>query len=343
MNKKVLKVINGEKLSPPPIWMMRQAGRYLPEYRHVREAAGNFLNLCYTPILAAEATLQPMRRFNLDAAILFSDILLVPHALGRDLRFEENHGPIMTPLTASDIRKLDITHAIERLSAPFETIERVKAKLNDETTLIGFSGAPWTVATYMIAGHATFNQAPARLFSYSHPKAMKSLLECLADVSADYLLKQISAGVDAIQIFDSLAYFLDETSFEAMCIQPMQRMVKRIKQIHPKIPIIGFPRGAGIFYKDYAKKTGITALGLDCSVPLFFAKQLQKDLPVQGNLDPIRLAAGGDALDCGIDAILNSLGNGPLIFNLGHGIIPSTPIRHIEQMIKRVQENKINT
>ncbi|RCL02380.1 MAG: uroporphyrinogen decarboxylase [Candidatus Tokpelaia sp. JSC189] len=342
MDTKLVKVIKGESLFPPPIWMMRQAGRYLPEYKHTRETAGSFLKLCYTPVLAAEVTLQPIRRFGFDAAILFSDILVVPHALGRDLRFEENQGPVMTPLTEKDIEKLDVINVIERLSPSFETIERVRSKLDDKISLIGFCGAPWTVATYMIAGHGTFDQASARLFSYFHPQAMNSLLECLIDVSVDYLLKQINAGADVIQIFDSWAGALDNISFERMCIQPVQRMVKKIRQIYPEIPIIGFPRGANLFYKDYAEKTGITALGLDWSVPLFFAERLQKDFPVQGNLDPMRLVAGGDALDCGVDAILAKLGKGPLIFNLGHGIIPNTPIKHVEQMIKRVRRNQIN-
>jgi len=342
MDKKLLKVIRGETLSPPPIWMMRQAGRYLPEYRQTRKTAGSFLDLCYTPALAADVTLQPIRRFGFDAAILFSDILVVPHALGRDLRFEENRGPVMTPVTERDIAKLDVTDVTGRLAASFETIERVKTELDDKTALIGFCGAPWTVATYMIAGHGTSDQAPARLFSYSHPQAMKSLLDCLADVSADYLIGQINAGADVVQIFDSWAGVLDEISFEAMCVQPVRRMVERIRQVHPATPIIGFPRGAGVLYRNYAKKTGVTALGLDWSVPLSFAAELQKDGAVQGNLDPVRLVAGGSALDQGVDAILAGLGNGPLVFNLGHGIAPETPVKHVEQMIKRVRGNQTN-
>jgi len=342
MNKKLLRTIEGEKLSSPPLWMMRQAGRYLPEYRQIRKTAGSFLNLCYSPALAAEVTLQPVHRFGFDAAILFSDILVVPHALGRDLRFEEGNGPVMTPITEKEIAKLDTKGVMRHLAASFETIERVKTALDDRTALIGFCGAPWTVATYMIAGRGIADQIPARLFFYSHPQAMQALLDCLADVSADYLVQQINAGADVIQIFDSWAGVLDEASFEAMCIVPMHRMVKRIRQVHPKTPIIGFPRGAGWLYADYANKTGITALGLDWTVPLSFAAKLQKNVTVQGNLDPLRLVAGGEILDHGVDAILARLNNGSFIFNLGHGIMPDTPIKHVEQMVKRVRENQTN-
>lgn len=337
-----MNVMKGENLSPPPVWMMRQAGRYLPEYRKTREKAGSFLNLCYTPALAAEVTLQPVRRFGFDAAILFSDILVVPHALGRDLRFEEGRGPLMTPVTEKEIAALDTEGVIERLAPSFETIARVRVALDEETAMIGFCGAPWTVATYMIAGHGTPDQAPSRLFFYLHPQAMQTLLACLADVSADYLIEQINAGADMVQIFDSWAGVLDQPSFETLCVAPVRRMVKRIRQVHPEVPIIGFPRGAGLLYADYAEKTGVTALGLDWSVPLSFAAALQKKTAVQGNLDPLRLAAGGSALDEGIDDILTQLGDGPLVFNLGHGITPDTPVRHVEQMVKRVRERQNN-
>jgi len=342
MDKKLLKVMKGESLSPPPLWMMRQAGRYLPEYQQIRETAGSFLDLCYTPALAAEITMQPIRRFGFDAAILFSDILVVPHALGRDLHFEEGRGPTMNPITEKEIAKLDAEHAMERLSVSFETVERVRKMLDNETALIGFCGAPWTVATYMIDGHGMSDQASARLFSYCHPQAMQALLDCLADISADYLIQQINAGADAVQIFDSWAGVLDETSFEMMCIAPVCRMVNRIRRVHPAVPVIGFPRGAGQLYADYARKTRVTGLGLDWTVPLSFAKELQKAVAVQGNLDPLRLVAGGDALDYGVDVILAQLGNGPLVFNLGHGITPDTPLKHVEQMVKRIRGSRIN-
>jgi len=337
MNKKFTNILKGKTSYPPPLWMMRQAGRYLPEYRKIRQQAGSFLDLCYTPALAAEVTLQPIRRFGFDAAIVFSDILVIPHALGRDLRFEEGRGPRLTPVTVHDIAKLTGNGAVERLAPVYETIALAKQSLDEKTALIGFCGAPWTVATYMIAGHGTPDQAPARLFGYENPQAMCDLLDCLADVSADYLIAQIEAGAEVVQIFDSWAGVLDETSFEAFCIAPVRRTVERIRHRHADTPIIGFPRGAGMFYTDYAQKTGVTALGLDWSLPLSFAKKLQETVPVQGNLDPLRLVAGGKALDEGIDLLLQALGDKPFIFNLGHGVTPQTPIAHVEQMVKRVR------
>lgn len=337
MTKKMVSVLNGQKSSTPPLWMMRQAGRYLPEYRELRKKAGSFLDLCYSPDLAATVTLQPIMRFQFDAAILFSDILVVPHALGRNLRFEEGRGPILEPIDINGIKALEINEAQARLSPAFETIKLVKQKLDDKTALIGFCGAPFTVATYMIAGHGTPDQAPARSFGYQNPQAMQELLAILADVSANYLINQIAAGADVVQIFDSWAGILDEQSFEAWCVQPILSMVKKIRAVYPNIPIIGFPRGAGALYENFAKKTGVSALGLDWSVPLSFAAKLQKNTAVQGNLDPLRLVCGGKALDEGVDAILKTLGNGPLVFNLGHGITPNTPIAHVEQMIARVR------
>ena len=337
MTKKMVSVLKGQKSSTPPLWMMRQAGRYLPEYRELRKKAGSFLDLCYSPDLAATVTLKPIERFQFDAAILFSDILVVPHALGRNLRFEEGRGPILEPIDINGIKALEINEAQARLSPAFETIKLVKQKLDNKTALIGFCGAPFTVATYMIAGHGTPDQAPARSFGYQNPQAMQELLAILADVSANYLINQIAAGADVVQIFDSWAGILDEQSFEAWCVQPILSMVKKIRAVYPNIPIIGFPRGAGALYENFAQKTGVSALGLDWSVPLSFAAKLQKNTAVQGNLDPLRLVCGGKALDEGVDAILKTLGNGPLVFNLGHGITPNTPIAHVEQMIARVR------
>lgn len=333
----VTKVLRGEARVPPPIWMMRQAGRYLPEYRAVREKAGSFLDLCYNPDLAVEVTLQPIRRFGFDASILFSDILVVPHALGRDLRFEEGAGPMMTPISAEEIGRLDGERFHERLAPVYETVGRLREDLPEETTLIGFCGAPWTVATYMIAGHGTPDQAPARLFAYRFREEIVQLLDILADRSAEYLARQIDAGVDVVQIFDSWAGVLDGASFETLCVAPVRRIVEKLSQIHPDVPIIGFPRGAGAFYRTYREATGVTALGLDWTVPLSFAKALQREGAVQGNLDPLRLIAGGRALDEGVDAILESLAGGPLVFNLGHGISPETPIENVERMLSRVR------
>ncbi|RWO83037.1 MAG: uroporphyrinogen decarboxylase [Mesorhizobium sp.] len=339
-NRIMLDVLRGKTVSPPPLWMMRQAGRYLPEYRETRRRAGSFLDLCYYPDLAVEVTLQPIERFGFDASILFSDILVVPHALGRDVRFEEGRGPLLTPISATEIAALDGETFHVNLEPVYETVRRLRAKLPDQTTLIGFCGAPWTVATYMIAGHGTSDQAPARLFAYREPAAFLQLLKVLADHSAAYLIRQIEAGADVVQIFDSWSGVLDEVSFEAFCVRPVAEIVRQVRAVHPDIPIIGFPKGAGAHYRSYRQKTGVTGLGLDWTVPLTTAKELQRDGAVQGNLDPLRLVAGGKALSDGVDAILKALGDGPLVFNLGHGITPETPIAHVEAMVKMVRAHR---
>ncbi|CAN7254689.1 uroporphyrinogen decarboxylase [Mesorhizobium amorphae] len=333
----MLDVLKGKAVSPPPLWMMRQAGRYLPEYRETRKRAGSFLDLCYNPDLAVEVTLQPIERFGFDASILFSDILVVPNALGRDVRFEEGRGPLLTPITAAEILALESETFHVNLEPVYETVRRLRAKLPGETTLIGFCGAPWTVATYMIAGHGTPDQAPARLFAYREPEAFTRLLKVLADHSAAYLIRQIEAGADVVQIFDSWSGVLDDVSFEAFCVEPVAEIVSQVKAVHPGVPVIGFPKGAGERYRDYRQKTGITGLGLDWTVPLGMAKALQAGGAVQGNLDPLRLVAGGKALADGVDSILKVLGDGPLIFNLGHGITPETPVAHVEAMVKLVR------
>lgn len=335
--RKVLQVLKGETRFPPPVWMMRQAGRYLPEYRETRKAAGSFLDLCYNPELAVEVTLQPIRRFGFDAAILFSDILVVPHALGRDLRFEEGRGPVMTPMSGDDVERLDREAFHVNLSPVYETVRELRRRLPGETTLLGFCGAPWTVATYMIAGHGTPDQAPARLFGFHDPVAMKRLLDTLADCSAEYLIRQIDAGADAVQIFDSWSGVLDESCFDTYCVAPVAKMVRKVKAVHPHVPIIGFPKGAGSRYDDYRERTGVSALGLDWTVPLSQARRLQASGAVQGNLDPLRVVAGAQALDEGVDAILEGLGSGPLVFNLGHGITPEAPVENVERMLTRVR------
>ena len=338
--KEGAEVLAGEAVFPPPLWMMRQAGRYLPEYRETRGKAGSFLDLCYNPDFAVEVTLQPIRRFGFDASILFSDILVVPHALGRDLAFVEGEGPRLTPIGVGEIGRLgEAGDFHERLAPVYETVSRLRNQLPAETALIGFCGAPWTVATYMIAGRGTPDQSPSRLFGYRDPGAMARLLAKLAEVSADYLIRQIDAGADVVQIFNSWAGVLDEAGFQHWCVEPVAEIVRRVRKKHPATPIIGFPRGAGSLYAGYRESTGVTALGLDWSVPLSQARQLQAGGAVQGNLDPLRLVAGGRALDEGIDAILKSLGSGPLIFNLGHGIVPETPVSHVERMIRRVRSS----
>ena len=333
----MLEVLKGAQASPPPIWLMRQAGRYLPEYRELRKQAGSFLDLCYNPDFAVEVTLQPIRRFGFDASILFSDILVVPHALGRDLRFEEGRGPLLTPIGADEVDRLETGGFHAHLAPVYETVRRLRSELPSNTTLIGFCGAPWTVATYMIAGHGTTDQAPARLFAYRHPEAMKKLLNILAEQSAAYLIRQIEAGADAVQIFDSWSGVLDEPSFAAFCVEPVAEIVRQVRAAHPDVPVIAFPKGAGVHYDTYRGRTGASALGLDWTVPLSQAKRLQAGGPVQGNLDPQRLVAGGKALSEGVDAILATLGDGPLIFNLGHGITPDTPIAHVEAMVEQVR------
>ncbi len=332
--------MNGEKLPTPPIWMMRQAGRYLPEYKEVRKQAGSFLDLCYNPKMAVEVTMQPIRRFGFDAAILFSDILVIPDALKVGVRFEEGRGPILETVDAAAIAKLDPTGTVEHLAPVLETVSRLRGELPDETTLLGFCGAPWTVATYMIAGHGTPDQGPARQFSLNNPKAFQGLMDVLIEASTNYLVAQLKAGADAVQIFDSWASVLDEAQFNQWCLEPVKQIVKNVRKEIPDAKIIGFPKGVGAFYSSYVDDTGIDMLGLDWTIPMSFAKELQDNCPIQGNLDPNRLIAGGRALDEGVDAILEHLGDGPLVFNLGHGITPQTNIAHVEQMIARVRNYK---
>ncbi|MCB8840570.1 uroporphyrinogen decarboxylase [Aurantimonas sp. VKM B-3413] len=336
-SRKLIRVLEGETVSPPPVWLMRQAGRYLPEYREIRAKAGGFLDLCYDPDFATEVTLQPIRRFGFDAAILFSDILVIPDALNRNLAFVKGEGPQLRPLQVEEIDRLDPSNAETHLAPVIATVGRLRSELPDETALIGFCGAPWTVATYMIAGHGTPDQAPARLFGYRHPEEMERLLFLLAEMSADYLIRQLQAGADCVQIFDSWAGVLDEASFEAYAVAPVRRMVDKVRAAVPGAKIIGFAKGAGALLSTYRQKTLVDAVGLDWSVPWSQAKALQSEGAVQGNLDPLRLIAGGRALEEGVDRILEALGDGPLIFNLGHGITPDAPIANVEALLKRVR------
>lgn len=332
-----MRVLEGETVSPPPIWLMRQAGRYLPEYRATRAEAGSFLDLCYSPSFATEVTLQPIRRYGFDAAILFSDILVIPDALDRNVRFEEGHGPQLEPIDAAGIAALDPEPVAERLTKVIEAVASIRAALPQETALIGFCGAPWTVATYMIAGHGTPDQAPARLFAYREPQAFQRLIDLLADLSAEYLVAQIDAGAEVVQIFDSWAGVLGENEFERYAARPVRRIVDSVRSQRPQAKVIAFAKGAGLLLKTYRQATNADAIGLDWTVPLSVARELQKDGPVQGNLDPLRVVAGGGALDEGIDAILEALGQGPLIFNLGHGITPQAKPEHVSQLVARVR------
>jgi uroporphyrinogen decarboxylase len=333
------RVLAGQTLSPPPIWLMRQAGRYLPEYRKVRSEAASFLELCLDPQRATEVTLQPLRRFALDAAIVFSDILIVPYALGQKVDFVEGEGPRLDSLRdAASLARLDRTRAAARFLPVYETLERVRSALPPEIAVIGFCGAPWTVATYMVEGAGSKDQAEARTFSYRDPDTFQRLIDLLVEVSCDYLLGQVEAGASVLQIFDSWAGSLPENEFARWCIEPTRAMVRRVKAKAPGVPVIGFPRGAGVLTEAYATKTDVDALGCDTSLPLAWIKdRLQRDIAVQGNLDPGLLLAGGRALEARVAEILAALSGGPFVFNLGHGILPETPPEHVGRLVSLVK------
>jgi uroporphyrinogen decarboxylase len=337
--KSLLRVLSRERTAVPPVWMMRQAGRYLPEYRAVREKAGGFLDLCFNPALAAEVTLQPVRRFGFDAAILFSDILVIPLALGRKVEFLAGEGPKLEPLADAAAMRGMREHIDGKMLAPiYETVKQVKSALDRKTAFIGFCGAPWTVATYMVAGEATPDQAPARLFAYGDPENFGRLIERLVQASIEYLVGQLKAGVEAVQIFDTWAGVLSPRQFERWCIEPTKRIVASVRRQMPGAKIIGFPRGAGMMALPYVKTTGVDAIGLDWTFDRKTAREmLQPQVAVQGNADPLALRAGGAALDREVDDVMATLAGGPFIFNLGHGILPDTPIAHVEQMLKRVR------
>ena len=335
----ILDVLDGAIINPPPVWMMRQAGRYLPEYRALREKAGSFLDLCFNPALAAEVTLQPVRRFDFDAAILFSDILVVPHALGQTVTFEAGEGPCLTPTVGTDgLSGIAAELDLDALAPVLETIELVRAALPSRTALLGFCGAPWTVATYMIAGRGTPDQAPARLMAYRNPKLFETLIDILVQASIDYLAAQFEAGVDAVQLFDTWAGVLPPGEFERWCIKPATRIVKGLRQRVPDAKIIGFPRGAATSLRRYVEEVAVNGIGLDWMVDRQFAQGVQRLRPVQGNLDPLALLAGGPALDREVDEVLGSFSAAPFIFNLGHGIVPDTPIAHVERMLARIRK-----
>ncbi|HEX2447334.1 MAG TPA: uroporphyrinogen decarboxylase [Methyloceanibacter sp.] len=333
-----LRALSGQANAPPPIWLMRQAGRYLPEYRAVRSKVASFLDLCLNPKLAAEVTLQPLRRFDFDAAIVFSDILIVPHALGQKVDFIEGEGPRLEPARdAKAIAALSPSSAEKALAPVYETIRQVVAELPENVPLIGFCGAPWTVATYMVEGGGSKEQAAARLFAYRDEATFRRLIDLLVETSAAYLVTQVKAGASALQIFDSWAGSLPEDEFERWCIAPTKRLVKLVKDVVPGTPVIGFPRGAGLLAERYARETDIDAIGCDTSMPVGWMRRLQERLPVQGNLDPLLLVAGGDKLDARVEAILETLGERPFIFNLGHGILPDTPIDNVARLVSLVK------
>lgn len=334
-----LRALDGETLPTPPLWLMRQAGRYLPEYRAVRAKAGSFLSLCYNPELAAEVTLQPIRRFGFDAAILFSDILVVPHALGQKLWFVEGEGPRLEPIADEAALQAIRTELDAKVIAPvIETVRRVRGELPPETGVIGFCGAPWTVATYMVAGRGTPDQGPAKAMFTEHPALFQRLIDLIVEASIRYLSEQIAAGVDAVQIFDSWAGSLQGADFERWCIAPTKRIVAGVRALHPTARIIGFPRGAGTAIPAYVEATGVDAVGLETAIDRDFARDaIQSLVPVQGHLDPLILRAGGPELEDEVAAIRAAFGAAPFVFNLGHGILPDTPIAHVERLVAAVR------
>ena len=328
-SKPLLRALAGERLERPPWWLMRQAGRYLPEYRALRTKARDFIDFCLTPALAAEATMQPVRRFGMDAAILFADILLVPQALGQKVGFGED-GPALEPL-AEDVGIAGLHQAgLSRLEAVYETVRLSRAGIPPETALIGFAGSPWTVATYMVEGGSSRDFRRAKAWAFRDPNGFAALIEVIVEATIAYLSAQIAAGADVVQLFDSWAGVLSEGGFERWVIDPTRRIVTRLKQEFPMVPVIGFPRGAGLLYERYAAETGVDAVGIDSAVPTSFAhERLQNLVAVQGNLDPVALLVGGSALTEEVGRIRGMFAGGPFIFNLGHGVLPQTPPEHV--------------
>ncbi len=336
-DKSLLAVLKGERRDPPPVWLMRQAGRYLPEYRALRAQKGGFLELCYDPEAATEVTMQPIRRFGFDGAILFSDILVIPHALGQDLWFEAGEGPRLAPPLV-DAALAGLTAVPDRLAPVLETVRRVAAALPPTTTFLGFAGSPWTVATYMVAGQGSKDQGAARTMAYADPAAFQAIIDAIIAATVEYLSGQITAGVDAVQLFESWAGSLSPAQFERWVIAPNAEIVRQLRARHPSTPIIGFPKGAGGKLAAYARETGVDALGIDETVdPVWADSVLPQGLPVQGNLDPLALLAGGVALDAAIDAIVAAFAGRPHIFNLGHGITPEVPVAHVEALLARLR------
>ncbi|UAK26804.1 uroporphyrinogen decarboxylase [Sphingomonas nostoxanthinifaciens] len=336
-DRPLLAVLRGERRDPPPVWLMRQAGRYLPEYRALREAKGGFLELCYDPEAAAEITLQPIRRFGFDGAILFSDILVVPQALGQHLWFEAGEGPRLAPVLLDGL--VDALVADPARLAPIHaTVRRVVAALPPATTMLGFAGSPWTVATYMVAGQGSKDQGPARRLAYRDPQAFARLIDAIVGVTVDYLAGQIEAGVQAVQLFDSWAGSLAPDEFRRWVLAPNRAIVDRLRALHPHVPIIGFPKGIGEKLPVYVRETGVDALGIDETIdPDWAHGVLPPGLPVQGNLDPLALVAGGAALDGAVARIRAAFAGRPHIFNLGHGILPDTPLVHVERLLAMVR------
>ncbi len=334
-----IRALKGDPTKPPPLWYMRQAGRYLPEYREIRQNARSFLDLCYSPALAARITLQPIERFDLDAAILFSDILVIPHALGVSVTFEEGEGPRLTPIRdGQGVMGLKPDHVLERLAPVLETVATCRGQLAGSKALIGFAGAPWTVATYMVEGGSSRDFTEAKSWAYRDPETFSQLIDIISKSTADYLVAQIKAGADAVQIFDSWAGVLPADQFLRWVIEPTRWIVERVRASCPGIPIIGFPRGAGVLYERYVDETAVDCVSLDSMVPLdWAAKALLPRCTLQGNLDPVALLSGGKAMRDSADAILRAFTNGAHVFNLGHGIMQRTPPEHVQELTNFVR------
>lgn len=337
--KPLIAALLGRRVDPPPVWLMRQAGRYLPEYRALRAEAGGFLDLCYDPEKAAEVTLQPLRRFGFDGAILFSDILVVPHALGQAVAFEAGEGPKLEPVRdAAGLRRLDPAKLHAHLAPMYETVSRVAAELPDGAALIGFAGAPWTVATYMVEGGSSRDYANAKGWALGDPDGFQVLVDLLVDATAEYLVRQIDAGAEAVQIFDTWAGVLPKYAFDRFSAAPIREIARRVKAAHPGVPVIVFPRGAALYLADFARAPEIDAVGLDYATdPVWAAREIQPHAAVQGNLDPVLLLAGGPELARSARAIIDALSGGPHVFNLGHGILPQTPVAHVEALLAAVR------
>lgn len=340
--KLFLRALKGETTERPPIWLMRQAGRYLPEYMETRAKSKNFLNFCYSPDLATEVTLQPLRRYGFDAAILFADILTIPDALGQKVEFIKGEGPKLEPIrNQEELSKLSMDGIHDHLAPVYETVSRLSKEIPETTALIGFAGAPWTNATYMVEGQGSKTYETIRLIAYQDPDFFQELINLLVEATTEYLSKQIQAGAEAVQLFDSWAGVLPEDQFERWVIEPNKEITSRLKDMHPGIPVIGFPRGAGELYKRFVIETGVDGVSIDQTVPLeWAAKELQPLCTVQGNLDNLCVVAGGQQMEEQVEKILKTMTNGPFIFNLGHGIVPQTPPENVARVVEMVQNFK---
>lgn len=338
-NKPFLRVFKGEVISPPPIWMMRQAGRYLSEYREVRAGISSFLEFCYTPDAAVEVTLQPLRRFDFDASILFADILVIPDALGQKVEFKEGEGPVLEPIRdLAGLEKLDVEGVLENLAPVFETLRRLSIEIPSTTGLIGFAGSPWTVAVYMVEGRGRTECERARGWAYKSPAEFQKLMDILVDATSRYLIAQVKAGAEVLQLFDSWAGVLSVSQFRSLVIEPTRRIVETVKAQAPEVPIIGFPRQGGVMIPEYVAETGVDGVSLDHSVPLDWAvREIPETCVLQGNLDNRLLVVGGEALDHGVDEILRQTEGRRFVFNLGHGIVPQTPVENVARVIERIR------